>query len=155
MYSARGERPEAPKNSETHKPTKESIKMSITFSPVNREDIPASSTRSTSESAQLFDAFLNSDAELVQVNIEFDDDADAEAKASKVASVRSTLGNYIDRHNKPVKLFTRNGNLYMERISDEEAAERKAKLEARRAEKASAESNGEATASDATSADLA
>lgn len=120
--------------------------MSITLTPVSRDEIPAVSTRTTSESAQLFESFLSSEGEVAQVNIEHDDPSDNEKVAAKVASVRSTLGNYIDRHDLAVNLFTRNGALYMEKITDEAKAERKARLEARRAEKAAkAESGDEVT----------
>lgn len=130
--------------------------MGITLTPVSRDEIPATSTRTTSESAQLFESFLAAeDTEVAMVGIEFEDDADAEAKAAKVASVRSTLGNYIDRHDLAVNLFTRNGALYMEKISDEAKAERKQRLETRRAEKAAkaAEAGDGDVAADAT-ADL-
>ncbi len=110
--------------------------MSMTFTPVNREDIPAVSTRTTSESAVLFEGFLASETEIAMVGIEHEADADAEAQAAKIASVRSTLGNYIDRHSLAVKLFTRNSALYMEKITADEVATRKAKLEAKRAAKA-------------------
>lgn len=107
--------------------------MTITLVPVEREDIPAVSTRTTSESAQLFDSFLASDIEVAQVGVEAEEGADPKAHAAKVASVRSTLGNYIERHDLAVNLFTRNGALYMEKISDEAKEARKARLAEKRA----------------------
>ncbi len=81
----------------------------ISLTPVNRSDIPAVSTRQSSESARLFREFMESDSEVVAVTLE---DAD------KLASARSTLGNYVKRHELPVRLFTRNGNLYLEKVTD-------------------------------------
>lgn len=125
--------------------------MAITLTPVERDEIPAVSTRTTSESAMLFDSFLNSDTEVAVVGIEHEDPSDNEKVAAKVASVRSTLGNYIERHDLSVNLFTRNGALYMEKISDEAKAERKARLAEKRAAKAA---KGEAAPAAESDADL-
>ena len=75
--------------------------------PVSREDIPQSNTREGKVSTGIFREFLASGEEVVQVELEED--------GKSIGSVRSTLSNYVKRHNLPVRVFTAGGNLYIER----------------------------------------
>lgn len=121
--------------------------MSLTFVPVDADSIPKAITRSTSKSGDFFTGFLESDVAVAQVNL-----AD-----QKIESVRSGLQNYIVRHDIPVRLFSRAGNLYMERLSPEQHVEYKAELadkSAKRAprgsKKAAREAAGNGVATDVT-----
>lgn len=105
------------------------------FKPISREDIPKTSTREGSVSSALFREFLDSDAEVAQIA------TDGEEKS--LASIRSTLSNYVDRHDLPVNVFTRSGNLYIERLTPVAHAELKAKRERIRAARQAQQAAGE------------
>ena len=94
--------------------------MSLTFTPVSREDLPKVATRSNSASAGMFKDFLDGTeaGDIVQVNVPED------GKSNE--SIRSTLQNYITRHDLSIKLFSRGGNLYMEHLSAEDYEAHKA-----------------------------
>lgn len=87
------------------------------FTPVSRDELPVGRTREGKVSTKLFRDFIDSEAELVQLN----PDADGNFNGKTMASVRSTLSNYAKRHVLPVRIFTIGGGLYMERISEDEA----------------------------------
>lgn len=83
------------------------------FTPVNREDIPTTRKREGKVSTALITAFLDAGVELVQV-----DTSDSD---KKMESVRSTIANYVKRHELPVKVFTAGGGLYLERSDEAQA----------------------------------
>ena len=87
------------------------------FTPVSRDEIPAGRTREGKVSTKLFRDFVDSGADLVQLN----PDEDGNFNGKTMASVRSTLSNYAKRHVLPVRIFTIGGGLYLERITPEEA----------------------------------
>lgn len=86
------------------------------FVHVNKADIPVSG-RPTSKSAQLFKEFLESDSDVWKIEL---DDGEKTPE-----SVRSSLDNYVSRHNLAVKVYTRMGQLFVEK-SETTPAERKA-----------------------------
>lgn len=99
------------------------------FTEVKREDIPRTRSREGKVSTSLIKGFLDSGLELVQVDVSDQD--------KKMESIRSTVANYVKRHELPVKVFTAGGNLYLEA-----SVEAQAKYVAENA----AASNGSATA---------
>lgn len=103
------------------------------FQAVTRDQIPATRTREGKVSTALVKGFLDSGLELVQVDVSDQD--------KKMESIRSTVSNYVKRHELPVKVFTAGGNLYLE-LSEEA----KAKYVRENAEAKAAQSNGNATA---------
>ncbi len=84
------------------------------FVAISRDELPVSG-RPSSKSAQLFEGFLASGAEVAEVALGEDD--------KTPESVRSSLDNYIQRHDLPVKVFTRGGRLFIE-TSDTKPSER-------------------------------
>lgn len=96
------------------------------FTPVTEADIPKRSRGAGGASATLVDNFIASGVSDAVVNLDAD---------KKVESVRATLGNYVKRHELPVKVYTVSGQLYLKR-GDQYAAEHRA-----------ANANGNATAS--------
>lgn len=111
------------------------------FTQVNKEDIPQTRTREGKVSTALIKAFLDSEIDLAQV--------DTSGQDKKMESVRSTIANYVKRHELAVKVFTAGGNLYLERSEEAKAKYVKENAEA----KAKEASNGQtapAPAADAT-----
>lgn len=104
------------------------------FVPVTRDELPVSG-RPTSRSASLFKEFLESDTEIMEIEL------DPEAGDKTPESVRSSLDNYVTRHDLPIKVFTRAGRLFIEQ-SDTKPSERPKRP---RKAKGEAESNGEVT----------
>lgn len=98
------------------------------FTPVSRDGIPRTRTREGKVSTALIQGFLDSGEELVQVDVSGQD--------KKMESVRSTIANYVKRHELPVKVFTAGGGLYLE--ASTEAQAKYAKENAEAAAKASA-----------------
>lgn len=80
------------------------------FTPISRADIPKSSVRESKVSTALFNGFLESGAEVAKIELEDSD--------KKLASVRSTLQNYVKRHELNIKVFTRGSDLYLERLPE-------------------------------------
>lgn len=87
----------------------------MNLKPVSRDEIPQSNTREGKVSTGLFREFMESGQEVVQVELE--------EGGKSLGSVRSTLSNYVKRHNLPVRVFTAGGNLYIERSEATAAAE--------------------------------
>lgn len=79
--------------------------------PVSRDEIPQSNTREGKVSTGVFREFLASGEDVVQVELE--------EGGKSIGSVRSTLSNYVKRHNLPVRVFTAGGNLYIEKAEAE------------------------------------
>lgn len=104
------------------------------FTPVSRDSIPKTRTREGKVSTALITGFLDSGEELVQV-----DTSDSD---KKMESVRSTIANYVKRHELPVKVFTAGGNLYLEHSTEAQAKYQRENAEA----EAKANSNGQAAA---------
>lgn len=77
--------------------------------PVSRDEIPAVGTRAGGVSAGMVKDFLESGNDIVAVEPEDGD--------KSIASIRSTLGNFVKRHDVPVKVFTRGGSLYLEKVA--------------------------------------
>lgn len=77
------------------------------FTAIERNDIPKVSKRESAASTELFDSFLSSGAQVARINLDETD--------KKLASVRSSLQNYVKRHDLAVKVFTRGNELYLER----------------------------------------
>jgi hypothetical protein len=88
------------------------------FVPITRDELPVSG-RPTSRSATLFKDFLESGVELTEIQLDEDD--------KTPESVRSSLDNYIVRHDLPVTVFTRAGRLFIEK-SDTKPSERPKKV---------------------------
>lgn len=83
---------------------------------IDPADLPTVNARENSASAQLFKQFNESAATLIQVELDETD--------KSVASVRSTMGNYVQRHKLNIRVFTRGGNLYLQKVAPkDEAAE--------------------------------
>lgn len=95
---------------------------SFTLTPVSRDDLPKVATRTNSASASMFREFTEGTeaGDIVQVVIPED--------GKTTESVRSTLQNYITRHDLSIKLFSRGGNLYMEHLSAEDYSVHKAAM---------------------------
>ena len=110
------------------------------FTPVNRADIPKS-TKPSSKSATVVREFLESGVEVGEIEID-------PANDKPVESTRSSLDNYIVRHNLPLRVFASGGHLYIEKsdtlpadrpkrtFTPEQLAARKAKRDAKAAAKA-------------------
>lgn len=79
------------------------------FTPVNREDIPKS-TKPSSKSATVIREFMNAGVDVGQVELDPDND-------KPVESIRSSLDNYIQRHNLPLRVFTSAGQLYLDKFN--------------------------------------
>lgn len=99
------------------------------FVPITRDELPVSG-RPTSRSATLFKDFLESDADLTEIELEpavLDADGKQISGDKTPESVRSSLDNYIVRHDLPVTVFTRAGRLFIEK-SDTKPSERPKKV---------------------------
>lgn len=110
------------------------------FKPVNREDIPKSS-KPSSKSATILREFLEAGVEVGEVELDAEND-------KPVESTRSSLDNYIVRHNLPLRVFASGGHLYVEKsdvlpadrpkrvVTPEQLAARQARKAAKAAAKA-------------------
>lgn len=99
------------------------------FVPIERDELPVSG-RPSSKSATLFKDFLDSGLEVVEIELDADD--------KTPESVRSSLDNYVQRHDLPISVFTRAGRLFIS-TSDTKPSEREKKP---RKARATAETNG-------------
>src|SRR5579885_1783456 len=112
------------------------------FNPVNREDIPKS-TKPSSKSATVIREFQDSGVEVGEIELDPEND-------KPIESTRTSLDNYIVRHNLPLRVFASGGHLYLEKsdtlpkdrpkrtFTPEQLAARAAKRAAKAAEKANA-----------------
>ena len=107
------------------------------FTAVTRDSIPQTRTREGKVSTALITGFLESGLELVQV--------DTSDQDKKMESIRSTVSNYVKRHELPVKVFTAGGNLYLELSEEAKAKYQKENAEA----KAKESTNGSTAPADA------
>jgi hypothetical protein len=89
--------------------------MAIKFTAVSRDAIPAKATRANSASASLLKEFLAA----VPAGSDNVAKVDLDEGDKTVESIRSTLQNYVNRHDLPIRLFTSGGNLYMEHLAPE------------------------------------
>lgn len=109
------------------------------FVPIAEEDLPVSG-RPSSKSAQLFEAFLASGVTTSEIELDEDD--------KTPESVRSSLDNYVQRHDLPVVVFTRAGRLFIA-LSDTKPSERPKKpRKARNADDATDSAEGTEVATD-------
>lgn len=74
------------------------------FIPIERDELPVSG-RPSSKSATLFNDFMESGLELSEIELDEND--------KTPESVRSSLDNYVVRHNLPIEVFTRAGRLFI------------------------------------------
>ena len=87
------------------------------FVKIDKSDIPVGS-RPTSRSASLFNEFLGGNPEVgdtIEITLEEGD--------KTIESVRSSLDNYIGRHDLKVRVYTSSGRLFIEATADK-ASER-------------------------------
>ena len=80
-----------------------------TLKQVTLADLPVSNTREGKVSSGIFRDIESSGADLIQVDL---------GEGEKLASMRSTLSNYVQRHGHNYRVFTRGGNLYVERCEN-------------------------------------
>lgn len=106
------------------------------FTKVDPSSIVRTRSREGKVSTALVASFLDATTEgdVVQVDVTDTD--------KKMESVRSTVSNYVRRHELPVKVFTANGSLYMERSEAQKAEYAKLNADA----EAKAKSNGQSAA---------
>lgn len=91
------------------KPERENQKMS-SIKPISLEDLPVSGTRESKVSGQIFADMIEADVDLAEVNLaDFD---------KPLASVRSTLSNYVQRHGNKFRVFTKAQRLFVERCEN-------------------------------------
>lgn len=81
------------------------------FRKIDPSELPVRTGRESKVSAALVNDFVD--------GTEVGDIAAVELgpQDKSVASVRATLTNYVDRHQKPIRVFTRGGSLFMERLA--------------------------------------
>lgn len=117
----------------------------ITFEPVDITDIPESNRgRNGAGTNEVVDSFLQSPHTTVKVQTGLDGLEGEELKAAqkRTASIRSSASTYIERLELPVKLFTRDGAIYLHKdesmpeVHRENKARREANRLKREAEKA-------------------
>lgn len=107
------------------------------FVPTTEADLPVSG-RPSSKSAQFFEGFLGQD-DVTIAEVELD----PEAGDKTPDSVRSSLDNYIQRHDLPIVVFTRAGRLFIQK-SDTKPSERPKRTRKSKADNGTADA-GEGT----------
>lgn len=104
------------------------------FTPITEAELPKRS-RGNTASGDLLNGFVDANIELAKVELE---------DGAKVPSVRSTLTNYIKAHGLPVKVTTVGTEVFLKRVTPEEAAaEAEAPKRTRKAKNADAEAPAE------------
>lgn len=122
------------------------VKPALTFKAVNRDEIPASTRpgRSGGVTAQLFSDFLESGLDIAQIDVDADDVANKRAGLS--AYLARHQDRFIAEHETGVWLFVRSGNLYIERVTPDEAQKRTARAQEIAAKRAATKAAAEAVA---------
>lgn len=80
------------------------------ITPITADQLPTSGTREGKVSTGLFRDFMDSGSDLAEVDV-----SDTE---KSIASTRSTLSNYCNRHDLPIRVFTRASGLFLERCEN-------------------------------------